>query len=42
LVDENDGNYAVGERSLREALDVAFGSVGPDTITFAPGSPSTW
>lgn len=37
-VDENDGDYSVGDLSLREAIGLANGSVGPDTITFAIGS----
>ncbi|MCI0492873.1 MAG: hypothetical protein L0Z07_08045, partial [Planctomycetes bacterium] len=35
LVDENDGNYAAGDLSLREAVGLANGSIGVDTITFA-------
>ncbi len=33
--DENDGNYATGDLSLREAIGLANGSLGPNTITFA-------
>jgi len=33
-VDENDGDYSPGDLSLREAVGLANGSVGPDTITF--------
>lgn len=37
LVDENDGDYSVGDLSLREAIGLANGSVGViDTIMFAP------
>src|SRR5262249_13516529 len=35
-VDENDGNYAAGDLSLREAIGLANGSIGPDIITFSP------
>lgn len=34
--DENDGDYSAGDLSLREAVGLANGSVGTDTITFAP------
>jgi hypothetical protein len=34
--DENDGNYGPGDLSLREAVGLANGSIGPDTITFDP------
>lgn len=33
-VDDSDGNYSDGDLSLREAVELAGGSVGPDTITF--------
>lgn len=36
LVDENDGDYSPSDLSLREAVGLANGSVGTDTITFAP------
>lgn len=36
LADESDGDYAVGDLSLREAVGLANGSVGGDAITFAP------
>ncbi len=36
LVDENDVNYGAGDLSLREAILLANGSVGADTITFSP------
>jgi hypothetical protein len=36
LADESDGNYSPGDLSLREALGLANGSVGSNTITFAP------
>jgi hypothetical protein len=35
LVDESDGNYGVGDLSLREAIGLANGSVGADTVAFA-------
>ena len=45
LVDDNDGDYSLGDRSLREVIGVANGSVGAETITFAPsltsGGPAT-
>ena len=45
LVDENDGDYSLGDRSLREVIGVAHGSVGAETITFAAsltsGGPAT-
>ena len=38
LADENDGvSLFGGELSLREAIGLANGSLGPDTITFAAG-----
>ena len=36
LADENDGNYAAGDLSLREAIAFANGSINPETITFHP------
>jgi hypothetical protein len=39
-VDENDGNYAPGDLSLREAIGLANLNPGPDTITFGNGSAS--
>ena len=33
-IDENDGDYSTGDLSLREAVDLAAGGVGTDTITF--------
>ena len=33
--DENDGDYSAGDLSLREAVGLANGSLGTDTITFA-------
>jgi hypothetical protein len=33
-IDENDADYSVGDLSLREAIGLANGSVGADTITF--------
>jgi CSLREA domain-containing protein len=42
--DENDGNYSPGHLSLREAVGLANGSIGPETITFSPtifGTPQT-
>jgi len=45
LADENDGNYLLGDVSLREAIDLANISFGPDTIMFAAsltsGGPAT-
>ncbi|MCI0331693.1 MAG: hypothetical protein L0228_00530 [Planctomycetes bacterium] len=45
LADEDDGNYSAGDFSLREAISVAEGSIGVDTITFGPaltsGGPAT-
>ncbi len=35
LVDESDGNYSAGDLSLREAIGLANGSIGANTITFA-------
>ncbi|MEW6359460.1 MAG: choice-of-anchor Q domain-containing protein, partial [Planctomycetota bacterium] len=37
LVDENDADYSLGDLSLREAIAVANGSIGADTITFDSG-----
>ncbi len=34
-VDESDGNYSASDLSLREAVGLANGSIGVDTITFA-------
>ena len=34
LIDEQDGNLEAGFMSLREAIAVANGSLGPDVITF--------
>ena len=34
VVDENDGDYSTGDLSLREAIGLANGNQGPDTITF--------
>jgi CSLREA domain-containing protein len=34
LADEDDGDYSAGDLSLREAIDLAHGSVGTETITF--------
>jgi predicted outer membrane repeat protein len=34
--DEYDGDFSAGDLSLREAVALANGSVGTDTITFAP------
>jgi hypothetical protein len=39
--DEDDGNYAVGDLSLREAVRLANANPGNDTITFAPALTST-
>ncbi len=33
--DENDGDFSSGELSLREAIGLANGSIGPEPITFA-------
>ena len=33
--DEHDADYSAGDLSLREAIDLAHGIVGADTITFA-------
>ena len=41
LVDESDGNYSAGDLSLREAIGLANGSVGANTITFAPSLTSS-
>jgi hypothetical protein len=45
LTDEIDGDYSSGELSLREAIGLANGSLGPDSITFAAaltsGGPAT-
>ena len=45
LVDEFDGNHSAGDLSLREALSLANGSSGANTITFAAaltsGGPAT-
>ncbi|MBA3483532.1 MAG: hypothetical protein H0T51_17130, partial [Pirellulales bacterium] len=45
LIDEDDGDYAAGDRSIREAIDLAYGSVGSETIAFAAaltvGGPAT-
>jgi len=35
-IDENDGDYSAGDLSLREAVGLANGSVGADTVTFDP------
>jgi len=35
-IDERDGNYSAGDLSLREAVALANGSSGADTITFDP------
>ena len=35
LVDENDSDTTLGDLSLREAIDIANGFAGGDTITFA-------
>lgn len=35
--DENDGNFSAGDLSLREAIQLANSTVGPDTITFDAG-----
>jgi hypothetical protein len=40
-LDESDGNYAAGDLSLREAIGLANGSIGNDTITFAPALAGT-
>lgn len=36
FLDENDGNHGAGDLSLREAIGLANGSIGNNTITFAP------
>ena len=36
LADEDDGEYSLGDRSLREAIEVAIAHPGVDTITFHP------
>ena len=45
LVDEYDGNFSAGDLSLREAIGLANGSRGTNTITFAAaltsGGPAT-
>ena len=45
LVDKNDHDYSAGHLSLREAIDLADGSIGNDTISFAAaltaGGPAT-
>ena len=45
LVDEIDGNHSAGDLSLREAISLANGSLGANTITFAAsltsGGPAT-
>ncbi|TWU24605.1 choice-of-anchor Q domain-containing protein [Bythopirellula polymerisocia] len=33
-IDENDGDYSASDLSLREAVDLAAGGLGTDTITF--------
>ncbi|MEM9352606.1 MAG: choice-of-anchor Q domain-containing protein [Planctomycetota bacterium] len=35
LADESDGDYSLGDLSLREALEIAEGTSGADTIVFA-------
>ncbi|MFO0789338.1 MAG: choice-of-anchor Q domain-containing protein [Pirellulales bacterium] len=35
IVDENDHDYSTGDLSLREAIELANGSEGPDSISFA-------
>ena len=35
-VDESDGDYSLGDLSLREALALAHETIGADVITFAP------
>ena len=35
VIDENDGDYSAGNFSLREAVGLANGSIGFETITFA-------
>ena len=37
LADESDGNYSAGDLSLREALQLANGLAGADTVSFAAG-----
>ena len=34
-IDENDGDYSAGDLSLREAIGLANGNAGTDTITFS-------
>lgn len=41
LTDENDGNYAAGDVSLREAIALAGASLGADRIEFAAGLAGT-
>ena len=45
LVDESDGNYGSGDMSLREAIGISNGSIGPNSISFASaltsGGPAT-
>jgi CSLREA domain-containing protein len=36
VIDENDGDYSVGDLSLREAIGLANGNPGADVITFDP------
>ena len=35
-IDENDGDFSVGDLSLREAVDLANANQGDDTIAFDP------
>ncbi len=42
LVDESDGNYAQGDLSLREAIELANAQPGTDTIEFATGLATLW
>jgi hypothetical protein len=37
ILDESDGNFAAGDFSLREAIELANAHAGPDEIQFAPG-----